>query len=128
MNFVRGRLRRGDAAAWIEANDGTRLPNGSQHSGQDGQEVVYSFRPEQLTLGAAGQGVPAKILLIEPTGAGTHVYCEFCATQICAVFGERLAFKAGRDHLGTTEGRSRPRLRLRDREGSELTRLANRHV
>jgi len=95
MNFVHGRLRRRDDAVWVEASDGTRLPAGNNHDGQDGQEVVYSFRPEHLTLGAAGQGVPATILVIEPTGADTHVYCEFCGTQICVVFGERLAFKPG---------------------------------
>ena len=33
--------------------------------------------------------------MIEPTGADTHVYCELCGTQICAVFGERLEFKPG---------------------------------
>ena len=95
MNFVRGRLRRRDGADWVEANDGTGLPSARNHDGQDGQEVVYSFRPEHLTLGTAGLGVPAKILVIEPTGGHTHVYCEFCGTQICAVFSERLAFKPG---------------------------------
>ena len=95
MNFIRGHLRRRDDAVWIEANDGTRLPSGSGRQGQEGQEVVYSFRPEQLTLGAAGDGIPARILVIEPTGADTHVYCELCGTQICAVFGERLEFKSG---------------------------------
>ena len=44
--------------------------------------------------GAAGVGIPARILVIEPTGADTHVYCELCGTQICAVFGERLEFKS----------------------------------
>ncbi|MEP7181196.1 MAG: sn-glycerol-3-phosphate ABC transporter ATP-binding protein UgpC [Betaproteobacteria bacterium] len=95
MNFVRGRLRRGNDAVWVEAGDGTRLPVGGDRTGQEGQEVVYSFRPAQLTLGAAGAGIPARILVIEPTGADTHVYCELCGTQICAVFGERLAFKPG---------------------------------
>jgi multiple sugar transport system ATP-binding protein len=95
MNFVRGHLRRRDDAAWVEANDGTRLPSGRRHQGQEGQEVVYSFRPEQLTLGDAGDGIPAKILVIEPTGADTHVYCELCGAQICAVFGERLEFEPG---------------------------------
>ena len=95
MNFVPGRLRRGDDAVWVEANDGTRLPSGRNQNGQDGQEVVYTFRPEHLTLGATDQGVPAKILVIEPTGADTHVYCEFCGSQICAVFGERRAFRPG---------------------------------
>jgi multiple sugar transport system ATP-binding protein len=95
MNFVRGQLRRSDDAVWVEASDGTRLPSGRRQQGQEGQEVVYSFRPEQLTLGDAGDGVPARILVVEPTGADTHVYCELCGTQICAVLGERLAFRPG---------------------------------
>jgi multiple sugar transport system ATP-binding protein len=95
MNFVRGRLRRRDGSVWVDAIDGVQLPVGSNQSGQDGQEVTYSFRPEQLTLGAEGAGVPARILVIEPTGADTHVYCELCGTQMCAVFGERLALKPG---------------------------------
>jgi multiple sugar transport system ATP-binding protein len=95
MNFVRGRLRCSDNAAWLEANDGTHLPVAGRHEGRDGQDVVYSFRPEHLTLCAAEQGVPARILVSEPTGADTHVYCDFCTTQICAVFGERLANKPG---------------------------------
>ena len=95
MNFVHGHLRRCDEAVWVEANDGTKLPIGTNHNGQDGQEVVYSFRPEHLKLGTADSAVSAKIQVIEPTGADTHVYCEFCGTQICAVFSERLAFKPG---------------------------------
>jgi len=95
MNFVRGQLRRNADGAWLEASDGTHLPIAGAHEGHDGQAVVYCFRPEHLTLDTAGHGVPARILVIEPTGADTHVYCEFCATQICAVFGERLASKPG---------------------------------
>ncbi len=95
MNFVRGRLRHRADGDRVEASDGTRLPYGKNHDAQDGQEVVYSFRPEHLALGASGEGVAAKILVIEPTGADTHVYCEFCATQICAAFSERLAFEPG---------------------------------
>jgi multiple sugar transport system ATP-binding protein len=71
------------------------LPNGGDHGGQDGQDVVYSFRPEHLTLGPAGNGIAANILVVEPTGAGTHLYCDACGSQVCAVFGERLAFKPG---------------------------------
>ena len=95
MNFIRSRLRRRNGALSVEASDGSRLPDGRGHNGQDGQEVIYSFRPEQLTLGPAGNGIAARILVIEPTGAGTHLYCEAFGSQICAVFGERLAFKPG---------------------------------
>jgi multiple sugar transport system ATP-binding protein len=95
MNFIRGRLHRRDGAVEIDAADGTVLPNGGDHGGGDGQEVVYSFRPEHLALGSAGKGIAANILVVEPTGAGTHLYCDACGSQICAVFGERLAFKPG---------------------------------
>jgi len=95
MNFIRGRLRRRDGSFGIEASDGTGLPNGRDHAGQDGQDVLYSFRPEHLALGPAGKGIAANILVVEPTGAGTHLYCDACGSQICAVFGERLAFKPG---------------------------------
>ncbi len=95
MNFIRGRLSRHDGALGIDADDGTRLPNGRGHRGEDGQAVVYSFRPEHLAFAERGHGLPAKVLVVEPTGAGTHVYCESCGAQICAVFGERLAFEAG---------------------------------
>jgi multiple sugar transport system ATP-binding protein len=95
MNFIQARLRRGDATMSVIANDGCTLPNGRDHGGLDGQQVMYSFRPEQVTLGAAGEGIPAKVLVIEPTGAGTHVYCEACGSQICAVIAERCSFKPG---------------------------------
>ena len=95
MNFIRGRLHRREGALGIEAADGTHLPDGRGHGGRDGQEVVYSFRPEHLALGSAGSGIAANILVVEPTGAGTHLYCDACGSQICAVFGERLAFRPG---------------------------------
>jgi len=96
MNFIRGRLRRQDNVCWVEANDGTRLPLGPRGpEGGDGQEVVYSFRPEHLDLGTAENGVATKVLVIEPTGADTHVFAELCGTQVCAVFGERLGVKPG---------------------------------
>ena len=95
MNFIHGRLHRHDGVFDIEADDGTALPNGGDHGGSDGQDVVYSFRPEHLTLADAGRGIAANILVVEPTGAGTHLYCDACGSQICAVFGERLAFKPG---------------------------------
>jgi multiple sugar transport system ATP-binding protein len=95
MNFIPGRLQRRAGACGIEANDGTVLPNGGDHGGHDGQDVVYSFRPEHLALGATGQGIAANILVVEPTGAGTHLYCDAHGSQICAVFGERLAFRPG---------------------------------
>jgi multiple sugar transport system ATP-binding protein len=70
MNFVPGLLRRTEGEAWVEANDGARLPVAGPRAGEAGQEVVYSFRPEQLTRGAAGNGVPAKVRTCIASSAG----------------------------------------------------------
>ena len=95
MNFIRGRLRLRDDAMHVESDDGSVLPNGNTRQGHEGMPIVYSFRPEHLALGENGTGIPAKVLLTEPTGAGTHVYCEACGSQLCAVLGERRAFSIG---------------------------------
>ena len=96
MNFVRGRLRRHDGTVWVDANDGVRLPIDSNHGGQDGQEVVYSFRPEhsrarRRRLGHSGQDSGDRT---DRARTRTSI-ASSAATQICAVFGERLALKPG---------------------------------
>ena len=83
-----------NGALSVEASDGSRLPDDRGHDGQDGQEVMYSFRPEQLTLGPA-TAFAARILVIEPTAPAPILYCEAFGSQIRAVFGERLSFKPG---------------------------------
>jgi multiple sugar transport system ATP-binding protein len=55
--------------------------------------VYYAFRPEQVEIGDAEQGIPAEVDVIEPTGADTLVFSHFCGTQVCAVFGERMSLK-----------------------------------
>jgi multiple sugar transport system ATP-binding protein len=94
MNFIKGRFRR-NGTAWFESEAGARLPVAEGCAGEDGQEVVYAFRPEHLALVGEGSGVAARLSVIEPTGADTHVYCDFSGKQICAVFGERLNFRPG---------------------------------
>jgi multiple sugar transport system ATP-binding protein len=96
MNFIAGRLRRGNGAGWVEAADGTRLPAPAESSGAEGQAVVYGVRPEHIDLADAGAGVPAVVQVVEPTGADTYVYSELAGMQICAVFSERHDFRAGR--------------------------------
>jgi multiple sugar transport system ATP-binding protein len=95
MNFLHGRLQRLDGAASFVAADGTRLPVAGNPAGSDGQDVVYAFRPEHLAMAEGGSGIPAKVLVLEPTGADTHVFCEFGGAQICAVFDDRLALRPG---------------------------------
>jgi multiple sugar transport system ATP-binding protein len=95
MNFIGGRLRRSNGEVWVETGDGTKLPAVPGAPGADGQEVIYGFRPEHMTLSAGEQGVPAKVIVVEPTGADTYVFADVAGTQACAIFSERHAFAPG---------------------------------
>jgi multiple sugar transport system ATP-binding protein len=95
MNFLKGVLRRENGRAEVEAPDGTRLPLPPGTAGREGQEVIYGTRPEHLGLAADGGGVPATVIVVEPTGADTYVFADIAGTQICAVFTERHTFQPG---------------------------------
>ncbi|HEY9239963.1 MAG TPA: TOBE domain-containing protein, partial [Burkholderiaceae bacterium] len=62
--------------------------------GVDGQPVVFGTRPEHLTLAATG-GIPAKVVVMEPTGMDTFVACRHEGAELSAVFRERHDFAPG---------------------------------
>nr|WP_315593961.1 sn-glycerol-3-phosphate ABC transporter ATP-binding protein UgpC [uncultured Cupriavidus sp.] len=98
MNFIPGVLRRQNGEAKVEFADGTRLSPPARlaaGAGADGQRVVYGVRPEHLGFGAAGQGFPTVVSVVEPTGANTEVYSRFGETEFISVFRERHDFAAG---------------------------------
>ena len=94
MNFLPGTLRRSADAAHIELHDGTRLAAPLRSGGADGQAVVFGTRPEHLTL-TDGAGIPARVVVMEPTGMDTFVACRHEGTDLSAVFRERHDFAPG---------------------------------
>jgi multiple sugar transport system ATP-binding protein len=94
MNFIPGTLRRSSDDVWVEAA-GVRLPASKNAAGREGQDVIYGVRPEHLTFvdNGVGTSVPARVTVVEPTGADTFVYGEIAGTQMCAVFTERHDFQ-----------------------------------
>jgi multiple sugar transport system ATP-binding protein len=68
MNVLRGQLRSGSVEAL-----GARWPV-TAGIGKEGQDVHYGIRPTDLVLGS--QGVPAKVVVVEPTGAETELLVE----------------------------------------------------
>ena len=75
--------------------EGVSVPMPSGTRGQDGQRVVFGARPEHLSLGSDGQGLPASVVVVEPTGADTQVFAKFGGTEVTAVFRERHDFRSG---------------------------------
>lgn len=107
MNFIEGRLRLG-GAPFCEAPDGTRLALGNPlREAKDGQAVIYGIRPGHLVLSGGSDGIPAKIDVIEPTGADTQVFVRMAGQPVAAVFTERHDLKPG-DTI-----RLKPRLEMR---------------
>ena len=94
MNFLPGTLRRTSSTAHVELNDGTQLDAPPQAAGVDGQPIVYGTRPEHLTLAGVG-GIPAKVVVMEPTGMDTFVACRHEGVELSAVFRERHDFEPG---------------------------------
>jgi multiple sugar transport system ATP-binding protein len=95
MNFIRGKVRRTAQGARVVLDHGPELPVPFGLAGEDGQPVVYGTRPEHLSLVSDGQGLPASVVVVEPTGADTQVFAKVGGSDINAIFRERHDFRAG---------------------------------
>ena len=94
MNFLPGTLRRQGGPAVVELHDGTQLEAPPWGAGTEGQAVIFGTRPEHLTLADHG-GIPARVVVMEPTGMDTFVACRHEGVELSAVFRERHDFAPG---------------------------------
>ncbi|GLQ53368.1 ABC transporter ATP-binding protein [Devosia nitrariae] len=88
MNLVEGRVAAADGKPVLEAEDGSVWPLPMDLRAKAGDSLVYGVRPEHLSIDA--QGVDAEIVVVEPTGAETHVLLQTGNGQVTGVFRERL--------------------------------------
>ncbi|HUQ73982.1 MAG TPA: sn-glycerol-3-phosphate ABC transporter ATP-binding protein UgpC [Burkholderiales bacterium] len=88
MNFLRGKVNGGG----IAVGAGIELPNPAQGLAP-GREVMVGVRPEDLAVDAGG--VPAEVVVVEPTGADTQIFCKLAGTDVTAVVRERHDFRPG---------------------------------
>ena len=91
MNILSGTLRQSDGQAWVEAH-GERWPVGPSQAGsaaRDGLVVSYGVRPSDMSISSTGQGIAAKVIVVEPTGAETELLLEVGGTQLIVVIHGR---------------------------------------
>ncbi len=91
MNFLPGRFVPGSATA-VKLANGSELPAPACREA-DGREVTLGVRPEHFVINEGG--VPADVIVVEPTGADTQVYCRLSDTEVTVVSRERHIFKPG---------------------------------
>jgi multiple sugar transport system ATP-binding protein len=92
MNFLSGKLARNGSQRLVTLANGSQLPVPGLALG-DGHAVTLGVRPEHLVIGEAG--VPAAVVVVEPTGADTQVYCKLADADLTVVSRERHTFRPG---------------------------------
>ena len=88
MNVFEGTLRGSNGQFAVEAL-GVNWPVRSVSQGRDGQAVSYGIRPGDISISNSGQGIEAKVIVVEPTGAETELLLEVGGTQIVTVMHGR---------------------------------------
>ncbi len=93
MNMIPGSVRVNGGAAAVEFGGAAILPLPAGAPAQDGQAVLYGIRPEHCALGATG--LPVEVIVVEPTGADTQLYCRFNGQDVTATIRDRADCRAG---------------------------------
>jgi multiple sugar transport system ATP-binding protein len=91
MNFVRGRFTQAATSA-VKLANGSDLP-APQCAAADGQDVTLGVRPEHFIINNGG--VAAEVVVVEPTGADTQVFCRLSGAEVTVVSRERHIFRPG---------------------------------
>ncbi|QRM56117.1 sn-glycerol-3-phosphate ABC transporter ATP-binding protein UgpC [Sinorhizobium sp. BG8] len=92
MNMIKGRLDSENPNRFV-ATDGTVLPVARPSAEARGRELVYGLRPEYMTI--AADGLPAEVVVIEPTGYETQMIVRFGGTDVTCIFRERINARPG---------------------------------
>jgi multiple sugar transport system ATP-binding protein len=108
MNIIPGTARSGAAGAHVAFADGATLPMPSGAHPTDGQPVMYGIRPEHCALVGVG-GLPADVIVVEPTGADTQLYCRFNGREVSAMVRDRVDCRPG-DRIALTPDLNRAHL------------------
>ena len=98
MNLVPGVARLDTGVPAVEFAGGVRLPMPACARLTEGQPVLYGMRPEHCSV-ASGEGLPAEVVVVEPTGADTQLFCRFNGQEVTSLVRDRVDCRAG-DRIG----------------------------
>ena len=96
MNMIDGTISPTDPKTFLTLK-GTALPLAKPVDAAGGRPLVYGLRPEHVRLDP--NGIPATVVVTEPTGAETMVIAHLGGSDLTLVFHERIHVNPG-DKLG----------------------------
>ncbi len=88
MNVMSGSLKKTAGQTHVQVGD-KMWPASAGTAGADGQAVSYGVRPGDLFISENGQGIAAKVIVIEPTGAETELLLQVGEHQLVLVMHGR---------------------------------------
>ena len=94
MNMIEGVVEKNKTGLQLRVN-GSHFSLPKLPELMEGQEIIAGVRPENLAL--EKNGIPAKIAVIEPTGAETHLLLRGNDQDLTCVLRERLSFEPGQN-------------------------------
>jgi multiple sugar transport system ATP-binding protein len=92
MNMIDGTISPSDPKVFLTA-DGTALPLAKPVDAAKGKALVYGLRPEHVRFDP--EGIPATVVVTEPTGAETLVIARLGGSDLTLVFHERIHVSPG---------------------------------
>jgi multiple sugar transport system ATP-binding protein len=90
MNLFEARYEGGSE---VTLNGGQALPLGTALDTAPGTDIVYGVRPQHITLGSSG--VPAEVLVVEPTGEAQEVLARIGGEDISIVVRDHALLSPG---------------------------------
>jgi multiple sugar transport system ATP-binding protein len=94
MSFIEGQIEADASGPVLRTPEGIALPAPPTASA-GGCPVVLGIRPEHYSLSTDGEGIPVEVLVVEPTGAETHVLGRIGGAEVRCVFRERVTAAPG---------------------------------
>ncbi|MBB3426745.1 multiple sugar transport system ATP-binding protein [Rhizobium sp. BK312] len=85
MNFLDGVVEGLEGSPAVRLKDRTPIRIAGERKVKVGQSVKVGLRPEHLSLASGGSPLTGQTLLVEPTGAQTHVLFDLAGEQVTAV-------------------------------------------
>ena len=92
MNFLPGRIVAGSSGRSVQIAEGCVIPVPGSRGAPD-RQVVLGVRPEHFNIGESC--VQVQVIVVEPTGADTQVFCKLAGHNLSAISRERHTFRPG---------------------------------
>jgi multiple sugar transport system ATP-binding protein len=96
MNQFSAEITSGPSGPLARLADGTTIALSTARQVQKGQKVMIGIRPEHIAPGSGlGTDIGGETVLVEPTGAQSHIFFKFAGEMLTAIVGGEFPIRVG---------------------------------